>query len=416
MAMPKRRVVITGLGAVTSLGLDKESFWKGLCEGRSGIRPITRFDVSQHAVKFAGCCDDFDPAVAIPPRDVRRLDRHTQFALVAAAEAVKDAGLDFEKVNRDRAGAVLGTGIGGIAQMEEQQMVLHERGPGRVSPFFIAMLMPNSSPGHVAIVYGLRGYNAAVSTACASALHATGDAYFLIAYDRADLMITGGAEAGVTPLGLAGFINCKALSSRNDAPQKASRPFDKNRDGFVMGEGAGILVFEELGHAQARGARIYAEVVGFGATCDAYHITAPVPEGTGAAASMTLALQDAGLRPAEVVYINAHGTSTPLNDAMETRAVKLAFGDHAYRVAISSTKSMVGHLLGASGGVELIQTALTVARGVICPTINYETPDPECDLDYVPNVARQQEVPVALCNSFGFGGHNATVALARFNG
>jgi 3-oxoacyl-[acyl-carrier-protein] synthase II len=416
MPAPKRRVVITGLGSITSLGLNKEAFWDAACAGRSGVRPITHFDVADHATKIASMVEDFDPSPVISPREARRLDRYTQVALVAADEAVRDSGLDFEAVDRDRAGAVIGTGIGGITEIEEQRMVLHERGPRRVSPFLIPKLMSNAAAGHVAIRHGLHGPNAAVSSACASALHAVGDAFMNVAYDRADVMITGGTEAAVTALGLAGFISCKAVSTRNDEPEKASRPFDKDRDGFVMGEGAGVLVFEELGHARNRGAHVYAEVLGFGASCDAYHITAPAPDGRGAAASMTRALDDAGLEPTEVDYINAHGTSTQLNDAMETNAVKIALGEHAYRVAISSTKSMIGHLLGASGGAELVQTALTVDRGVICPTINYQTPDPACDLDYVPNEARQQDVAVALCNSFGFGGHNATVVLGKFTG
>ena len=416
MEMPKRRVVITGLGSITSLGLDKESFWKAACEGHSGVGPITRFDVSEHDVKIASMVNDFDPTCVLTPREARRLDRYSQFALAGAEEAVQDSGLDLEKIDLARAGTVIGTGIGGITEIEEQQKVLLERGPGRVSPFLIPKLMANAAVGHVAIRYGLRGPNATVTTACASALHAMGDAYLNIAFCRADLMVTGGTESAVTPLGLAGFINCKALSQRNGEPQRASRPFDKDRDGFVMGEGAGMLVFEELGHATARGAHIYAEVLGFGATCDAYHITAPLPAGTGAAASMTQALRDAGRQPTDVDYINAHGTSTQLNDVMETNAVKLALGDHARKVAMSSTKSMIGHLLGASGGAELVQTALTIDRGVIHPTINYETPDPDCDLDYVPNEAREQDVRIALCNSFGFGGHNATIVLGKFAG
>ncbi len=416
MPAPKRRVVITGLGSITSVGLNKEAFWDAACAGRSGVRPITHFDVSDHACKIASMVEDFDPGPVISPREARRLDRYSQFGLIAADEAVRDSGLDFDAVDRDRAGAVIGTGIGGINEIEEQRMVLHERGPRRVSPFLIPKLMSNAAAGHVAITHGLRGPNAAVSTACASALHAMGDAFMYVAYDRADLMITGGTEAAVTALGLAGFISCKAVSTRNDEPEKASRPFDKERDGFVMGEGAGILVFEELEHAQKRDAHIYAEVLGFGATCDAYHITAPQPDGTGAATSMTQALEDAGLTPTDVDYINAHGTSTPLNDSMETNAIKAALGEHAYAVAVSSTKSMIGHLLGASGGAELVQTALTIDRGVICPTINYENPDPACDLDYVPNQAREQDVSVALCNSFGFGGHNATFVLGKFTG
>jgi len=312
-----------------------------------------------------------------------------------------------------RMGVIIGSGIGGLQEIEEQKAILLQRGPDRVSPFLIPKMMANSAGGLLGIRFGFRGPNSTVLTACASASHAVGDAYFNVAYGRADVIMTGGAEATITPLGLAGFIACKALSKRNDDPTHASRPFDRERDGFVMGEGAGILLLEELERARARGARIYAEVLGFGATCDAYHITAPEPEGTGAAASMTCALRDAGLGPADVAYINAHGTSTPLNDAMETRAIKRALGDHARRVAISSTKSMIGHLLGASGGVELVQTALTVERGIIPPTINYEFPDPDCDLDYVPNTAREARVPVAMCNSFGFGGHNASIIIGK---
>ena len=411
--MAKRRVVVTGLGSITSLGLDKESFWRAACEGRSGVRPITHFDATNHEARIASYVHDFDPGATIPAREVRRMDRYAQFAVVAADEALRDAGLDDGSADPWRVGVIIGTGIGGIRQIEEQQMVLVERGPGRVSPFLIPKLMANAAPGLVAIRRGLKGPNWAVSSACASALHGIGDAYSQVACGRADAMVTGGAEAAVTPLGVAGFINCKALSTRNDAPEKASRPFDRDRDGFVVGEGAGILVFEGLEHAKARGAHIYAEVLGFAATCDAHHITAPEPQGAGAAQSMRFALRDAGISPSDVVHINAHGTSTVLNDVMETLAIKRALGDHASRVAISSTKSMIGHLLGASAGAELVQTVLTIERGVIPPTINHDNPDPECDLDYVPNVAREQDVPVALCNSFGFGGHNATIVVAR---
>ncbi len=411
--MAKRRVVITGLGCVTPIGRNREAFWKAACEGRSGVSTVTHFDTTGFEVRIAGWLPDFNPEPLIPPRDARRIDRYAQFALVAADEAARDSGLDLAKEDLDRAGCIIGSGIGGLQEIEEQKAILLQRGPDRVSPFLIPKMMANSAGGLIGIRLGLRGPNFTVLTACASASHAIGDAYFNIAYGMADLMLTGGAEATITPLGLAGFIACKALSKRNGEPARASRPFDRERDGFVMGEGAGILVFEELEHARARGARIYAEVLGFGATCDAYHITAPEPDGTGAARSMAVAIRDAGLDPADVTYINAHGTSTQLNDAMETRAVKRVFGDHARKLAINSTKSMIGHLLGASGGVELIQTALSVAHGVVPPTINYENPDPECDLDYVPNVAREVDVSVAMCNSFGFGGHNASILIGK---
>jgi len=411
--MAKRRVVITGLGSLTSLGRDKDAFWTNACAGRSGVSTVSRFDTTGFEVRIAGWIPDFDPAPVVEPREARRIDRYAQFALVAADEAMRDSGLDMAREDPARMGVIIGSGIGGLQEIEEQKAILLQRGPDRVSPFLIPKMMANSAGGLLGIRFGFRGPNSTVLTACASASHAVGDAYFNVAYGRADVIMTGGAEATITPLGLAGFIACKALSKRNDDPTHASRPFDRERDGFVMGEGAGILLLEELERARARGARIYAEVLGFGATCDAYHITAPEPEGTGAAASMTCALRDAGLGPADVAYINAHGTSTPLNDAMETRAIKRALGDHARRVAISSTKSMIGHLLGASGGVELVQTALTVERGIIPPTINYEFPDPDCDLDYVPNTAREARVPVAMCNSFGFGGHNASIIIGK---
>ncbi|HUT36093.1 MAG TPA: beta-ketoacyl-ACP synthase II [Planctomycetota bacterium] len=411
--MPKRRVVITGLGCVTSIGQTQPAFWKAACEGRSGVSVVTRFDTAGFDVRIASWIPDFNPDPLIPPRDARRIDRYAQLALVAADEAVRDSGLDLAREDLDRAGVIIGSGIGGLQEIEEQKTILLQRGPGRVSPFLIPKMMANSAGGLLGIQFGLRGPNSTVLTACASSSHAIGDAYLNIACDMADVLLTGGSEATITPLGLAGFIACKALSKRNDEPTRASRPFDRERDGFVMGEGAGILVFEELEHAKARGARIYAEVLGFGATCDAYHITAPEPQGTGASRSMAVALRDAGLAPDAVTYINAHGTSTQLNDAMETRAIKRTFGDHARKLAINSTKSMIGHLLGASGGVELAQTALSIAHGLVPPTINYENPDPECDLDYVPNVAREMKVDVAMCNSFGFGGHNASILIGK---
>jgi len=411
--MAKRRVVITGLGCVTPIGLNRQAFWTAACEGRSGVSTVTKFDTTGFEVRIAGWMPDFTPEPLISAREARRMDRYAQLAVVAADEAVRDSGLDLAAEDRDRLGCIIGSGIGGLQEIEEQKAILLQRGPDRVSPFLIPKMMANSAGGIIGIQFGLRGPNSTVLTACASSSHAMGDAFVSVAHGVADVILTGGAEATITPLGLAGFIACKALSKRNDAPARASRPFDRERDGFVMGEGAGILVFEELERAKARGARIYAEVLGFGATCDAYHITAPEPEGTGAARSMTIALRDAGLAPTDVTYINAHGTSTPLNDAMETRAIKRTFGDHAYKLAINSTKSMIGHLLGASGGVELIQTALSITHGIVPPTINYENPDPDCDLDYVPNVARQMKVQVAMCNSFGFGGHNASILIGK---
>ena len=414
--MAKRRVVITGLGAVLSTGRGWEPVWEAACAGRSGVSEITRFDTTGFAVRIASWVHDFDPAPVIEPREARRIDRYAQFAVVAAAEAVNDAGIAAATEDASRLGVIVGTGIGGLGEMEEQKINLHERGPRRVSPFTIPKMMANASAGLIAIGHGFQGPNFGCVTACASSTHAMGMAWLHVAGGLIDVAVTGGSEATVTPLGVSAFIACKALSQRNDEPERASRPFDADRDGFVIGEGAGILVFEELEHAKARGAHIYAEVLGFGATCDAYHITAPRPEGSGASACMTQALASAQLNPDDVTYINAHGTSTPLNDPMETRAMKRTFGDHAARLAVSSTKSMIGHLLGGSGGAELVVTALTVDRGVITPTINLDTPDPECDLDYVPNTARDADVKVALCNSFGFGGHNATVVLGKFTG
>ena len=414
--MAKRRVVITGLGAVLSTGRGWEPVWEAACAGRSGVSEITRFDTTGFAVRIASWVHDFDPAPVIEPREARRIDRYAQFAVVAAAEAVNDAGIAAATEDASRLGVIVGTGIGGLGEMEEQKINLHERGPRRVSPFTIPKMMANASAGLIAIGHGFQGPNFGCVTACASSTHAMGMAWLHVAGGLIDVAVTGGSEATVTPLGVSAFIACKALSQRNDEPERASRPFDADRDGFVIGEGAGILVFEELEHAKARGAHIYAEVLGFGATCDAYHITAPRPEGSGASTCMTQALASAQLNPDDVTYINAHGTSTPLNDPMETRAMKRTFGDHAARLAVSSTKSMIGHLLGGSGGAELVVTALTVDRGVITPTINLDTPDPECDLDYVPNTARDADVKVALCNSFGFGGHNATVVLGKFTG
>jgi 3-oxoacyl-[acyl-carrier-protein] synthase II len=412
--MSGRRVVVTGMGAVCCLGHKVRSIWEKMLRGEGGIAEISNFDASNHDVRIAGEVHDFDPTLWMDRREVRRLDLYAQFAVAAGADAVKDGGLEAENGDPRRMGVVLGVGIGGLWEIERQEKVLQERGPGRVSPFLVPKLMPNAAAGELAIRHGLKGPSYTVASACASATHALGDAFWLIRDGKADVMVSGGSEAAVTPLGLAGFCSLKALSKRNDEPEKASRPFDRNRDGFVLGEGAGIVVLEELEHAKRRGAKIYAEFVGFGMTSDAHHITAPEPGGTGSAKAMTDALADGGIDAEEVDYVNAHGTSTPLNDAMETRAIKLAFGGHAKELAISSSKSMIGHMLGASGGVELAATVLALKHQVIPPTINYEEPDPECDLDYVPNVAREAKLRVAISNSFGFGGHNATVVLRVF--
>lgn len=412
----RRRVVITGVGAVTPLGLEKEVFWKALCSGTSGISHISRWDASRHSTQIGGEIKDFDPSPWIEVREQRRIDRFAQFAIVASVKAVEDAAIDMGRENLDRVGVVIGSGIGGLSEIEEQHERLLTKGPDRVSPFLVPKLMVNAAAGLVSIRFGARGPNTAVATACASGSHAIGDAFRVILRNEADVMIAGGAEAALTPIGQAGFCSMKALSTRNDEPERASRPFEKNRDGFVMGEGAGIVVLEELQHAVRRGAHIYAEMLGYGMSGDAHHITAPDPTGRGAAQAMLEAVRQAGLRPEDVVYVNAHGTSTPLNDKMETEAIKLAFGQHARRLAISSTKSMTGHLLGAAGGVELVFTALAVERDVIPPTINYEEPDPECDLDYVPNQARVCKVEVAMSNTFGFGGHNASLLIAKYRG
>lgn len=405
-----RRVVVTGLGAVTPLGVGAEVFWENALAGKSGAGPITLFDSSQHDVHFACEVKDWDPSFLGDRKEVRKMDRFTQFGLAAALDAVQDSGLKIEGETALRTGVLIGSGIGGIRTLEDQNAILIEKGPGRVSPFFIPMMIVNMATGLVSIRTGAKGPSNATVTACASGANAIGDAFRIIAYGDADVMITGGAEAPVSAISAAGFGNMKALSFRNDDPLHASRPFDADRDGFVIGEGAGIVVLEELEHAKARGARIYCEIVGYGCTADAHHITAPSPDGEGAARSMRAAIRDAGANVEDVSYINAHGTSTPLNDKYETAAVKAALGDHAKDVAISSTKSMTGHLLGAAGGVEFILLALAHRDGRIPPTINYENPDPDCDLDYVPNEARAMQMNVALSNSLGFGGHNVTLA------
>ena len=407
-----RRIVITGMGAVTPLAIDLRAFWDRLLNGKSGIGFIEQIETKEFKVKFGGEVKNWTPEKVFDSKAVRRMDRFSQFAMVAAQEAIKDSGFDVAKEDPFRCGAIVGSGIGGLTEYEEQHTkFMQGGGPRGVSPFVIPKMMPNAAPGNISIHFGLAGPSRAVSTACASAADAIADALRSIQRDDADVMVTGGAEAAITYMGLGGFISARALSSRNDNPQAASRPFDKDRDGFVLSEGAGILVIEELEHAKKRGARIYAELLGAGSSSDAYNITAPHPEGIGAARAMQIALKDARLNPSDIDYINAHGTSTELGDAAETLAVKKVFGDHARKLAISSTKSMIGHLLGASGGVELIATVMSIKHGAVHPTINLDTPDPACDLDYVPNVARKMTVRYALSNSFGFGGHNASLVV-----
>jgi 3-oxoacyl-[acyl-carrier-protein] synthase II len=408
---PRRRVVVTGLGTVNPLGHTVPEYWQALLAGRSGIAPLTLLDTTHFKVKFGGEVKNFDPSAVIDTRAARRLDRFSQFALVAADQAVRDSGLDFSRLDPFRAGVILGSGIGGIAEFEDAVGTLLAKGPARVSPLVIPKMIANSAAGNISIKYELRGPNTTVSTACSSAAHAIGDAMRQIAYGFADVMVTGGTEAAITPIGMAGFIQCKALSERNDDPPRASRPFDKGRDGFVLSEGAGLLILEEYEHAKRRGAAVYCEVLGCGNTADAFHITAPHEEGVGAAESMRQAIREAGWDPSDVQYINAHGTSTPLGDVAETKAVKQVFGEHARRLMISSTKSMIGHLLGASGGVEAIACALSIRHGVLHPTINLDQPDPDCDLDYIPNRPREARVRRVLSNSFGFGGHNCSLAL-----
>jgi 3-oxoacyl-[acyl-carrier-protein] synthase II len=409
----KRRVVITGLGVISPLGNDIKTFWESLCAGKSGVCKITQFDASDYDSKIAGEVKDFDPALYISAKEIKRTDRFTQFAIGAAAIAIGDSGLDLSALDPWRFGIIVGSGIGGIHTIERESRVLFDKGPSRISPFFIPMLIVNMASGMIAIRFGLKGPNSCSVTACASSNHSIGEAFRIIQHGYADLMLGGGSEAAINPLGIGGFCAAKALSMKNQQPEKASRPFDKERDGFVMGEGAGIVVLEEYEHAKKRGANIYAEIIGYGMSCDAYHMTAPDPEGKGAIRSMQESLKDAAIKSEELTYINAHGTSTQLNDIMETHATKAVFGSHSKKIAISSTKSMVGHLLGAAGGVELIATVLTMKYSIIPPTINYEHPDPKCDLDYVPNHARKQEVKVALSNSFGFGGHNATIIIRK---
>jgi 3-oxoacyl-[acyl-carrier-protein] synthase II len=413
--MTRRRVVITGMGTVNALASPVGEYWRALCAGRSGVGLIEQFDTSAFKVHFGGEVKNFQPETVLDKYTVRRLDRFAQFAMVAAIDAVKDSGLDMNREDPFRCGVNLGSGIGGLNEFEEQHARYLAHGPGKISPFVIPKMIANAAAGNISIHYGMQGPNTAISTACASAAQAIGEALRTIQYDDADVMVCGGAEAAMTPMGLGGFISAHSLSQRNHQPEAASRPFDKDRDGFVLSEGAGLVVLEDLDHARRRGANIYGELIGCGNTADAHHITAPHPDGRGSAQAMALAVRDARLNPEDIHYINAHGTSTQLGDEAETRAIKQVFGSHARRLAISSTKSMLGHLLGASGGVELIATVLTIKHSVVHPTINYETPDPACDLDYVPNTAREMRVRRAISNSFGFGGHNCCLVVSALN-
>ena len=409
-----KRIVITGVGVVTPIGIGSAEFTQALREGKSGVSVIESFDTSAYSTKFAATVKNFDPEQFIEKKKVKKMARFTQLGFAAAKMAVEDSGLDITKEDLSRIGVITGTGIGGLDVIEEEEQTLLDKGPRRVSPFLIPMIITNMLPGEIAIKYGFTGPNYAVTSACASSNHAMGDALRLLRSGDADVIISGGSEGAVVPLGLAGFCSIKALSQRNDEPQKASRPFDKNRDGFVMGEGAGMVVLETLDHALNRDAKIYAELAGYGASDDAYHITAPEPEAKAAVVAIEKAIVDAGVSKEDVDYINAHGTSTVLNDKMETFAIKKVFGDKAYKIPISSTKSMTGHLLGGAASVELVATVLAMQEGFIHPTINYETTDPDCDLDYVPNTARIQQITCALSNSLGFGGHNATVIIKKY--
>jgi 3-oxoacyl-[acyl-carrier-protein] synthase II len=409
------RVVVTGLGAITPIGNTLAEYWEGLMTGRNGIAPITLFDPSRHACQIAGEVKGFDPHQYLDRKDAKRMDRFSQFGVSASKQALADAQLVINDLNAEQVGVLIGTGVGGLKVMEDQQTVYLTKGPDRCSPFTIPMMIANMAAGLTAIHTGAKGPNSCTVTACAAGSHAIGDAFRLVQRGYAKAMICGGTEAAITPLSLAGFASARALSTRNEDPAHACRPFDRDRDGFVMGEGAGILILEELEHALKRGAKIYAEMVGYGTTCDAYHMTSPVPDGHGATRAMELALKDADLSPQQVSYVNAHGTSTPANDKTETKAIKKALGDRAYEIVVSSTKSMTGHLLGGSGGIEAVATVMAIAKDCVPPTINLQNPDPECDLDYVPNQSRAQVVEVALSNSFGFGGHNVTLAFKKYS-
>ncbi len=412
--MDPRRVVITGLGLITPLGVGVEKSWSGLTEGRSGIVRISRFDASAFQTQIAGEVDGFDPEDYIEPKEVKKMDSFIHFGVAAASMAMEDSGLKIDESNAARVGVFVGAGMGGLPAIEHYHKVLIEKGPRRITPFFIPMLIINLAAGQISIKFGAKGPNSAVATACATGSHAIGDAFKVIQRGDADAMIAGGTESVITMMGIGGFNAMKALSTRNDEPERASRPFDRDRDGFVMGEGSGIVVLEEFTHAVRRNARIYAEIVGYGLTGDAYHITAPAPGGEGGARCMAMALNDGKVEPAQVGYINAHGTSTKYGDEIETSAIKTVFGDHAYKVAISSTKSMTGHLLGAAGGVEAVVSVLSIYNSLIPPTINLDNPDTECDLDYVPNKARKADIDYALSNSFGFGGTNACLLFKKF--
>ncbi|MBT7027745.1 MAG: beta-ketoacyl-ACP synthase II [Verrucomicrobia bacterium] len=413
----RKRVVITGLGVITPLGQGIGAFWENLLAGQCGIGPVTAYDTEGYACAIAGEVKDFDPTPAFPsPKEVRRTDRFTQFAMVAGWEAINDSGLDLDTADRDRIGAFIGSGIGGLGTMEKQHKTLLDRGPGRVSPFFIPMMILNMASGMFSLYNGLRGPNIATCSACATASHAIGEAWRTLVMDDADVMLAGGTEAAVNPIAMSGFDSMKAMSRRNDDPQHASRPFDADRDGFVMGEGSGVVVLETLEHAKARGARIYCEIAGYGNTADAHHMTSPAPGGEGGARAMRAALASGGLNPEDISYINAHGTSTPQGDVCETQAIKTVFGDHARRLAVSSTKGATGHMLGAAGSVEMAVCCKALETNIVPQTINYDTPDPNCDLDYVPNKPREMEVNAIANNSFGFGGHNACLVAKKFKG
>ena len=409
-----RRVVITGLGPITSLGIGKEDYWDSLIEGRSGISYITNFDTENYVSKIGAEVKDFNPEDYMDRKQAKRMDKFAQFAVAGAKLAIEDSKIDLDKINKKRVGVILGSGVGGIETLESEHTKLMEKGPRRVSPFFIPMMISNMGPGQITMLYGFKGPSFTITTACASGNHAIGESFRMIQNGVSDVIITGGSEAAVSPMAVAGFSSMRALSNMNESPEKASRPFDKDRDGFVIGEGAGILILEDLEHALNRNAHIYGEIIGYGATSDAYHITAPDPEAEGASEAMRLALKEANINYKEVDYINAHGTSTYYNDKLETLAIKKVFKDHAYEISISSTKSMTGHLLGAAGGIEAIATVLAIEKGIVPPTINLETPDSECDLDYTPNKVISKEIDYALSNSLGFGGHNAVILFKKY--
>ena len=413
--MAKRRIVITGLGVISPVENDVESFWQALLAGKSGIGPITTFDSSAFDSQIAGEVKGFDPLKYMDSKEAKRMEKFAQFAVAASRQAVSDAKLDLSRENTERIGVLIGCGIGSLRIVEQEYKTYLEKGPSRITPFMVPLMIVNEAAGQVSILLGLKGPNSCVTTACASGSNAIGDAYRMIQYGDADIMVSGGTESSITHLGVGGFCSLKALSRKNDTPEKASRPFDKLRDGFVIGEGAGVVILEELEHALKRNAKIYAEMAGYGMSADAYHMTAPDPSGSGAQRAMQSALSDAGLKPEEIHYINAHGTSTALNDKIESLAIKNTFGAYAHKVAISSTKSMTGHLLGAAGGVEFVVCCLSIRDSVAHPTINQEVPDPECDLDYVPNISRKMKINTALSNSLGFGGHNATLIAKKFN-